>query len=142
MALQWTSTLSVGVPEIDAQHQELFRRIDRLLDAVLRRDRSEAGAVLAWLGTFVQDHFSAEERLMAETGYPDAERHVKEHRDFARRLAEIEADFEAHGATAAVMYALEQHAVGWLGDHVYFSDVSLGRWVLAPRASATPRAAC
>lgn len=142
MALQWTSTLAVGVPELDRQHQELFRRIDRLLDAVLRQDRSEAGRLLEFLGGYVRDHFAAEERLMAEVSYPDAERHVQEHRDFARRLAELDAQFAAGGATAALVFALEREAVGWLRDHVYFTDVALGRFVHARQAAAGPRAAC
>jgi len=142
VALQWTSTLSVGVPELDAQHQELFRRIDRLLTAVLHQDRSEAERLLTWLKGYVRDHFAAEERLMAETEYPDAERHVLEHREFARRLAQVDADFAAQGPTAAVVFALEQQAVGWLKDHVYFTDVALGRYVQARQASAGPRAAC
>lgn len=142
MALQWTSTLSVGVPELDEQHQELFRRIDRLLDAVLHHDRTEAERLLAWLRGYVKDHFAAEERLMVESEYPDTERHVQEHREFARQLAEVDAEFAARGPTAAVVFALERQAVGWLRDHVYFTDVALGRWVQARRASAGPRAAC
>ena len=142
MALQWTSTLSVGVPELDAQHQELFRRIDRLLTAVLHQDRSEAERLLTWLKGYVRDHFAAEERLMVEVEYPDAERHVQEHREFARRLAQVDADFTAQGPTAAVVFALEQQAVGWLKDHVYFTDVALGRYVHARQVSAGPRAAC
>jgi hemerythrin len=141
MALQWTSTLSVGVPEIDEQHQELFRRIDRLLDAMLHQDRSEVGQLLAFLHGFVLEHFAAEERLMAEVEYPDAERHILEHREFARGLAQVEADFAAHGATAAVVFRLEQQTVGWLMDHVYFTDVALGRFVHARQATG-PRAAC
>lgn len=142
MALQWTSTLSVGVEEIDEQHRELFRRVDRLLDAVLHQDRTEVGKLLAFLDAFVVEHFAAEERLMAEVAYPDAERHVLEHREFSRRLAAIDADFASHGATAALVFALEQLLVGWLRDHVYFTDVALGRSVQARRASARPQAAC
>lgn len=142
VALQWTSALSMGVPEIDAQHEELFRRIDRLLDAMLHSDRSEAGRMLAYLRGFVVDHFGAEERLMVELGYPDLERHLAEHRAFAAALHEVDQAFLAQGPTAAIMLKLEQQAVGWLRDHVYFTDVALGRYVQARRASATPRAAC
>jgi len=142
MALQWTSTLSVGVPEIDEQHRELFRRVDSLLDAVLHQDRDEVGRVLAYLQGFVVEHFDAEERLMAEVAYPEAERHVREHRAFAATLAEVGAEYAAHGPTAALVFRLEQQAVGWLQDHVYFTDVALGRFVLARQASAGRRAAC
>jgi hemerythrin len=142
MALQWTSTLSVGVPELDEQHKELFRRIDRLLDAMLHQDRSEAGRLLAFLRDYATEHFAAEERLMAEVGYPDAERHIEEHRVFAKELATLDAEFVTRGATASVVFRLERQAVGWLQDHVYFTDVALGRFVHARQASARPRAAC
>ena len=142
MALQWTSTLAIGVPELDAQHQELFRRIDRLLDAMIHNDRSEAGRLLAFLRAYVVDHFSAEERLMAEVGYPDTARHVLEHRDFAATLQEVDRRFLVSGPTAALVLELEQRVVGWLHDHVYFTDVALGRYVHARQASAADRAAC
>ena len=142
MALQWTSALSVGVPDLDAQHQELFRRIDRLLDAMLHNDRSEAGQLLDFLRAYVVDHFAAEERLMAEVGYPDAASHIGEHRRFAATLREVDREFLEGGPTAALVLKLEQQAVGWLRDHVYFTDVALGRFVHAWRASAAHRAAC
>jgi hemerythrin len=142
VALQWTSTLSVGVPELDAQHQELFRRIDRLLDAMLHNDRSEAERLLAFLRAYVVDHFAAEERLMAEVGYPDAAGHAEEHHRFAATLHEVDLEFLASGPTAALVLKLEQHAVGWLHDHVYFTDVALGRFVHARQAAVDGRAAC
>ena len=39
-ALQWTPALSVGVPDIDAQHRELFRRGERLITALRAGDRN------------------------------------------------------------------------------------------------------
>ncbi len=141
MALQWTSTLSVGVPEIDAQHQELFRRVDRLLDAMLHHDRSEAEPLLDFLRAFVVDHFAAEERVMAELGYPGAAPHAEEHRRFAAALREVDQEFLAAGPTADLVLRLEQQTVAWLRDHVYSTDVALGRFVHA-RQAASGRAAC
>lgn len=141
LALQWTSTLSVGVPELDAQHEELFRRIDRLLDAMLHNDRSEAGRLLAYLGEYVVVHFGAEERLMAEVDFPDAEAHLLEHRRFTATLRELDEAFLARGPTPELVLQLEQRAVGWLRDHVYATDVALGRYVQA-RRGAEDRAAC
>jgi hemerythrin len=142
VALQWTSTLSVGVPELDAQHQELFRRIDRLLDAMLHNDRSGAEQLLTFLRAYVVDHFAAEERLMAQVGYPEAADHIQEHERFAATLHEVDQEFLASGPTAALVLKLEQQAVGWLHDHVYFTDVALGRFVHALQDAAAGRAAC
>jgi hemerythrin len=137
MALHWTSALSVGVPALDDQHRELFRRVDRLLDAMLRNDRTEAARLLLFLREYAIVHFAAEEQLMWETGYPDATRHSAEHQSFSATLRSLDADFREHGATAPLVLQLERHAVGWLRDHVYFTDVALGRWVKTHRAGAS-----
>jgi hemerythrin len=131
LALQWTTALSVGVPEIDAQHRELFARIDRLHDAVLHRDRQEAVRLLGFLREYAVVHFAAEERLMEQAGYLDMARHVAEHRRFTATLREIDVHYRQAGASAELVFRLEQQAVAWLRDHVYFTDVALGRWVLA-----------
>jgi len=90
----------------------------------------------------VVEHFGAEERLMAELAYPGADAHVQEHRRFAAALHGVDQAFLVNGPTAALVLQLEQQVVGWLQDHVYLTDVALGRFVLARRASASSRAAC
>jgi hemerythrin len=142
VALHWTSALSVGVREIDSQHRELFARIDRLLDAMLRNDRSEAARLLAFLREYVVVHFAAEERLMEETAYPDLQHHVAEHRRFGAQMRELDAEFREAGPTASLVLRLEHEAVGWLHDHVYFTDVAMGRWVMARQGASRAQPAC
>jgi hemerythrin len=127
VALQWTSALALGVPELDAQHRELFRRVDRLLDAVLAKDREAAASTVAFLNAFVGTHFAAEERLMEETAYPDQPAHVAEHRAFAAALLDIDDQLRREGPSAALVYRLEREAVAWLEDHVCRVDVALAR---------------
>ena len=79
---------------------------------------------------------------MAELAYPGADAHVQEHRRFAAALHGVDQAFLVNGPTAALVLQLEQQVVGWLQDHVYLTDVALGRFVLARRASASSRAAC
>ncbi|HSD21328.1 MAG TPA: bacteriohemerythrin [Anaeromyxobacter sp.] len=134
MALRWTSTLSIGVAELDAQHEELFRRVDRLLDAMLARDRSEASCLIAFLQHHVTDHFAAEERLMREVAYPDAALHAAEHLAFATQIAALAALFALEGATARLVLRLEREVTSWLQDHVYSTDHALARFILALRA--------
>jgi len=135
VALQWTSALSVGVPAIDAQHRELFARVDRLLDAVLRRDRPAAIQLMAFLREYTVVHFAAEERLMEQTGFRELEPHVLEHRRFTAALRVLEADYRERGATAEVVYRLEREAVEWLRNHVLSTDQVMARWVLAGHAA-------
>jgi hemerythrin len=139
LALQWTSALALGVPELDDQHRELFRRVDRLLDAVLRRDRAEAASTVEFLKAFVVDHFAAEERLMEESAFPEAGAHVAEHRAFGAALGDIDTQLRREGPTAALVYRLEREAVSWLEDHVCHLDVALARHLRARlRPAARP----
>ncbi len=143
MALQWTTALSLGVPELDAQHAELFGRVDRLLDAMIVHDRSEAVRLIGFLQRYVEEHFEAEERLMRDSGYPDAPLHVAEHRAFRADIAEIVASLAAEGPTARLVLRLEREVTGWLRDHVYSTDHCLARWLLShpPVAASAPAAA-
>jgi hemerythrin len=129
MAIHWTSALSVGVPDIDGQHAELFRRVDRLHDAMLARDRAEAVRLLEYLHEYVRVHFALEDALMRDLGYPDHAAHTAEHASFAREVAALERDLAEHGATAALVLRLEREVSGWLQRHVYSTDGALGWWV-------------
>ncbi|HUL61291.1 MAG TPA: bacteriohemerythrin [Anaeromyxobacteraceae bacterium] len=134
--MQWTSALTVGVAEIDAQHQELFRRVDRLLDAMLANDRAEGERLVGFLLEYVKFHFADEEALMLRRRFPGLAAHQAEHAAFAVEVEKLAADFRARGATAALILALEREVCDWLRDHVYLSDVQLGKFVLAGRPEA------
>jgi len=129
LALQWSSTLSLGVPSLDLQHRELFARVDRLLDAMLHGERTEAARLSAFLRDHVVLYFAAEEQLMHDLGYGDAERHTAEHCAFAASILELDAALRSQGATAELVLRLERESVAWLRDHVYVADVALGRFV-------------
>ena len=54
LSLQWREDLAVGVKSIDEQHQELFRRINSLLEACnLGKGREEVASVIAFLGEYI-----------------------------------------------------------------------------------------
>jgi hemerythrin len=131
LALQWSSALSLGVPDLDAQHRELFARVDRLLDSMLHGDRGEASQLASFLRDHVVLHFAAEEQLMLDLHYPEAEGHFREHRAFAASMLELEAAFRERGTTAELVLRLEREVVAWLRDHVYVADVALGHFVTA-----------
>ncbi len=129
MALQWTEALSVGVAEIDAQHRELFARVERLLQASVGGDASRVGPLLAFLREYVSVHFEAEERLMLERRYPGYRVHKAQHERFAADLRALEAELAASGPTAGLAERVDRGVAEWLRDHVYLTDTALGRFV-------------
>jgi hemerythrin len=139
MALQWTSVLSTGVRRLDEEHRELFRRVDKLMDAMLHGDRSEAERLLAFLREYVPDHFAAEERLMEARGFPEAARHAEEHHRFSGALHRLDFMLRETGPTAALVLDLERLVVSWLEQHVYESDAAMARWAATHREAPQER---
>jgi hemerythrin len=133
MPLQWTQALSVGIPEIDEQHQELFRRVDSVLVALLQGDASEVARLLAFLDEYVVVHFGAEERFMLENGYPGYGAHKAEHDGFVEDLRELDREREARGITPALVARVSHAVSDWLRGHIQVTDKALGRFMLRVR---------
>jgi hemerythrin len=132
MALVWDRSLSVGVALIDEQHQELFRRVNALLEAMLKNQgKPEIEKLVAFLAEYAVDHFSAEEKLMAQHRYPAAAAHRQQHADFVKRFGELKARFDAGGATSEVSVALTQFVGSWLRNHIRTTDTALGKHLKA-----------
>ncbi|MFT3917122.1 MAG: bacteriohemerythrin [Anaeromyxobacteraceae bacterium] len=113
--LVWTPAIAVGHHDIDTQHQELFRRLGQLLDAVRSGRSAEIGRLFDFLGVYCVDHFGMEQTLMEQTGYPDYPMHKAAHQRFIKTYQDLQASFGAQGATAD----LTQKLRGWIGDWLW-----------------------
>lgn len=130
MALQWDKSLSVGVRLIDDQHQELFRQVNGLLDALMKNQgKEELGKLLGFLGKYTIDHFGAEEKLMGQYKYPDAPKHKQQHADFVQAFLKLKAEFDKSGPTPNVSITLNRFVCQWLKDHIGGSDTALGKFL-------------
>ncbi len=132
-SIQWSPSLAVGVAEIDAQHQELFRRAERFIAALRTGDRGEVLPLVRYLADYVVEHFAAEERFMREIGYPGLEAHRSVHETFREDFAEVMADFERKGPTPLVALTMHNWLSDWLRRHVGSLDVEIGRFADAKR---------
>ena len=127
--IKWTQALAVGHPTIDAQHQELFRRLEALLTAMMRGDRAEVGRLFEFLGTYVVEHFGAEEKLMAASGYPDYPSHKAAHERFVRDYTELRQAHAASGGGAAVTIKVQNWCGDWLKAHIAGTDQALATFL-------------
>lgn len=132
--IQWSPALAVGVDEIDAQHQELFRRAERLVSALRAGDRGEVGRLVRYLQSYAVEHFAAEERFMHEIDFPGLDGHRAVHLAFREELATMVAEYERKGASPLVALTLHNWLSDWLRRHVSGLDVEIGRFAAAKRA--------
>jgi len=81
--LQWSPVLEFGIPVIDDDHREAFRKLEILEGA----SEEQFPALFSDFVHHLSDHFAREERLMREYGFFALHCHSDEH---ARVLAEID----------------------------------------------------
>lgn len=119
---------SVGVPSIDEQHLVLFQLINKIHDAVLdEADREAAGAALARLVKYTQEHFSREEQAMVSTRYPGLAQHLLRHQELMRQVNEFHARFLR--GEVALNEELLDFLCDWLVSHIQNVDRDCGAWL-------------
>jgi len=126
MSLEWSDDLTVGHPEIDAQHRSLFAQFAALLEACDRqRGTEQLRELFGFLDGYVAQHFHAEQELMSRHGYPQAEQHAAEHRAFTERLAGLKRELAGGAPELAVLIRTNKALIYWLTEHIREVDRQL-----------------
>jgi hemerythrin len=117
---------SVGVKEIDDQHKRLIDLANLLNDQMgAGKGRAVLDKVFNELVSYTQGHFATEERLMAQHGFSQSDRHKEEHRKLVATVADLKKKHDGgdNVLTAQVMTFLRD----WLTKHILNTDKTLGR---------------
>lgn len=127
--LTWDdSRYSVGVKSIDAQHSVLFGLINDLHEAMLQgKAQSQTGRLLHKLVDYTQNHFTAEEELMAAAKYPNLAEHRTKHHDLIKQVSDFAQRFERGeiGLSLDLMNFLRD----WLTNHIQKADHDYAPWM-------------
>jgi hemerythrin len=127
MAAVWEPALALGHAEIDAQHEEIFRRFAALVAAMEAGQPTEVGPLFDFLGQYAVKHFAAEEQVMVESRYPGATVHAAAHARFVRELRELRALYEGNWPSQGVLVKTRTWIGDWLSAHIMGVDQGLAR---------------
>jgi hemerythrin len=117
--MEWKEEYSVGIHEMDVQHQALARCIALVEKAVATKQQfSTVQSALAQLADVVRIHFAVEENLMRTHGYSECERHADEHVKFTDQLRQLR-EKSLRGEASEEMVA---NLAKWLRLHITVSD--------------------
>ena len=90
--VQWNPDYNVGHETIDGQHRAILAQCNTLADCVAdagQKGDQEFQTEFHALMTMAGEHFSAEEALLTQWGYPELEAHQNEHDEFDYLANEI-----------------------------------------------------
>ncbi len=126
--------------EMIRQHHELIALCKELDEAVKRRQsRAEIYQIMDELIACTATHFEAEERLMAEAGYPELEGHKARHKELLERTRNFRRRLELYG---------EENFTEWFNHwpfpfilaHIQNGDHQIGDYIRHTEQPAAPAA--
>ncbi|MDQ5986419.1 MAG: Bacteriohemerythrin [Syntrophus sp. SKADARSKE-3] len=126
--IKWDSNLSVGVAEMDKQHQKLIDLINQLNDAMSQgKGKDVLGKTINGLLDYTKTHFTAEEKLMGQQGYTGLDQQKDAHKKFIDKVAAYKLQFETGkvGLTIEMMNFLSN----WLKGHIIGEDKKYGPYL-------------
>lgn len=130
MRAEFDDTLVTGNEMIDAQHQELIDKINKLLDSCeIGNDKMTAIKTLDYLAEYTDFHFTAEEKLQEEIDYPGIKEHKAEHAKLRKVVDELhEMLEEEEGPTDAFVEQVNKNVIEWLYTHIKGFDRSVAEY--------------
>ncbi|WP_284694671.1 bacteriohemerythrin [Geomonas sp. Red32] len=122
--ITWSRSFSVGVSQMDAEHQRLVDIINNLYSSMRSGQGNTAiGRVLDELVDYTKTHFAHEEKMMREVGYAGFDDQKRAHEALVAKVVEIQGKY--HSGTALgqeVMNFLKN----WLLNHIQGMDKEYG----------------
>jgi hemerythrin len=128
--MEWTPDLTVDDGKIDEQHRELFKRIGELVAAIKTSTcKYKIGPTTTFLEEYVIEHFSDEEAMMVDAGYPGYESHKAEHERFIRDFGELKEKLDSEQSNYTKSVYTNQMVVDWILEHISERDKAFGRFL-------------
>jgi hemerythrin len=132
MSIAWEEGLTIGDPQIDADHRRMVALVARLEAAAEGGvDCEMVGRTLAALAHLCRKHFAREEALQREIGFPDREVHRDRHDMLSKRLDALLAHYAGGGPDIrrGMVRTLGDSLATWLINHIANEDVHLKPYV-------------
>lgn len=125
--LIWDDDLyATGVEIIDAQHKQLFEKINELLVATaVGKSRDDVNEIMEFLAGYVQNHFGCEEEIMEKHNCASCAVNKVAHAKFLKEFTDIKAQFDRDGVTPEFMVGLQRKVCDWLKNHIGKIDLKL-----------------
>lgn len=118
--LVWTKDLNLGIDVIDKQHIRIVEYINELDDArTSNNKREEVGKIIDAMVGYTISHFTFEESMQEEAGYPFIKAHKKVHELFISKVASFQERFERGEDVADELHKL---LFSWLYSHIKHDD--------------------
>ncbi len=132
--LELTKDMIVGIPKVDEQHRELVKMLNTAQSMGMKAfSADETKKTLDFLGNYVVKHFSDEEILQRQSGYPKHDWHKEQHKAFIGEFGKLKQEFTANGASSKFTLQLNKAIIDWVIRHIKTADTEFGKYYQSKR---------
>ena len=126
----WNDSLLIGVDEIDKQHRTLADKVDELLFACNQgRGITKISELLDYCIEYIKEHFSTEEKVQQQYGYPGFDEHKKRHGEFLLEVAALRRELRDKGLSIKLTGQTSRFLTTWLATHIKEEDAQIGAYI-------------
>jgi hemerythrin len=139
VSVVWDERYQLGIPEIDAQHRQLINLTNELYQGCMAGDEAAKAYFTKTIhGTvdYVKTHFSYEEKMLAEAGYPYLAWHKAQHAGFIKQILDDAAKFNA--GEKFVPNKFVRFLRDWILSHIAMTDRNYAAFILHGEKSPPP----
>ncbi|HUU28808.1 MAG TPA: bacteriohemerythrin [archaeon] len=134
--IPWDESLNTGIHWIDEQHKQLLKCIEDMLNALIEKKCQEnVKSLVTFLSDYVRTHFNTEQSYMIRYNYPNFLIHKIQHKDFFKKMKEIERQYALHGSSRELAMEIEKELWGWYKTHICKFDKNFSTFLQDIRAS-------
>lgn len=123
----WKDKYELGVPLIDTQHKELFRRVESFMQVLRAEDNwdekiPQLNETLEFMKRYVVEHFRDEEEYQRSINYPGYAAHKQIHDGMVDYVQEVSRQYEQSKQNEQLMQQFGGRLLAWLINHVAAED--------------------
>ncbi|MCM1120019.1 MAG: hemerythrin family protein [bacterium] len=131
MMIEFDESLLTGNNTIDTQHRELIERIAVFVSACEEGNgKIKAIKMMDYLTEYTEFHFSEEEKLQQDAGYPGYEEHKAKHEELKKTVKALHEFLEElEWPTAAFVEKVKEQVLNWFLKHIDGDDRAIVEYI-------------
>jgi hemerythrin-like metal-binding protein len=134
VAIMWNNALSVKIESIDLQHKKLIDLINNFYQNIDKQSSKELMfETIDALKEYTVFHFSTEEHLMKQHGFPEYTSHKAEHESFVKKVLDIEERFK--NGKLLITSEVTTFMRNWVAKHIMDTDKRYSTFLIAKGVS-------
>ncbi len=117
--INWNDDFSVGVKELDEQHQKLIAIINKLfaLYSEKKFNNVDVNPIFKELMDYANQHLAAKEHDFTLYNYPKKDQHIAMHNAYRQKITELELDYKKENSEKT-LYAINNFLNEWWVWHI------------------------